>query len=261
MSVAAADPVDRQDSAVILRWSISLVAVLVLHVAVAWAIIRFSAPNVELPPPLPPAAFLDLPPLIAGSGSNAPLQPPSKTPPATAPVKPAVQEVKPPPPKPPAQEAKPQPQAKPPDQAVAPQSLPQRLLLPVPLPQQPVTLPSRPAPKPQTAALPPSQGLGPAAPLQLDAVRAWQLGVIDRIEKFKAWPPEAIRFRLTGVVGLRLVIDRQGNILSFSLTSSSGFDTLDQATLGMARRAQRLPALPPQIPGEVYEFVLSVRWL
>jgi len=268
MSVAYVDPVDRKESAEVIRWSVSVLLVLVFHfVAALWLLSREAPVEANKPPP--PAAYLDLPPLPLPGASTAPGAPPAKpiqpAPPKA--VKPPVQEVKPvvPPPAPP----KPAPVPK----VVQP---PQPTPIPkfaVPLPEAPKQLlprpqPPKPQPKPQPVTPPPAAtpeappSLTGSAPIvRLSAVGLWQAGVIARIEKFKAWPPDAVRYRITGVVGLRIKIDRQGNILSYSLATSSGYPLLDRATLEMARKAQRLPALPAEIPGQVHEFVLSVQWL
>ena len=267
MTIAYADSVDHQDNGDLIRWAVSLFLVLALHfVAALWLLSREAPVEPNKPPP--PAAYLDLPPLPppgAGitPGTPAPVKPAPIQPTPPKSVKPLVQEVKPivPPPAPPQR-------AEVPKVALPPQPSPIPKFA-VPLPEAPKQLlpkpqPAKPQPaKPQPAATPeaPPSLTGSAPIVRLSAIGLWQAGVIARIEKFKAWPPEAVRYRLTGVVGLRIKIDRQGNILSYSLAGSTGYPLLDQATLEMARRAQRLPALPPEIPGEVHEFVLSVQWL
>jgi protein TonB len=258
MTIAFADTVDRQENKDPIRWGASLLLVLVFHVAVAWLLLPREA-AVEPNKPPPPAALLDLPPLPpAGAGGKPGSAPPPK--PAVvqpAPPKPPAEEVK--PPVPPAQEIKP---------PVPPVPPPHEIKPPVPpIPKFAVPLPVAP-PKPQPLKpLPPRTALvrpqpnGSAALVPLNSVRVWQLGVIEQVEKFKLWPPEAIRYRLRGEVGLRLEINRQGKILSYSLAYSSGVPLLDRATLDIARRMQRLPPLPPEIPGQTYPFVLSIQWL
>jgi protein TonB len=284
MTIAFADTVDRQENKDLIRWGASLLLVLVFHVAVAWLLLPREAP-VEPNKPPPPAALLDLPPLPpAGAGGKPGSAPPPK--PAVvqpAPPKPPAEEVKPPvppaqeikppvPPVPPAQEIKPPVPPVPPAQEIKPPvppvPPPHEIKPPVPpIPKFAVPLPVAP-PKPQPLKpLPPRtapvrpQPNGSAALVPLNSVRVWQLGVIEQVEKFKLWPPEAIRYRLRGEVGLRLEINRQGKILSYSLAYSSGVPLLDRATLDIARRMQRLPPLPPEIPGQTYPFVLSIQWL
>ncbi len=242
MTIASAESADRQDNSDLIRWAVSLLLVLVFHfVAALWLLSREAPVEPNKPPP--PAALLDLPPLpLAGAGGPAGMP---------APPKPKILEA--PPPKPPAQEVKP---------IVPPQpEHPPKLTVPLPVPPKPLPPKTQPLrPQPPKAAPEPSQPSGSAAPVTLDPVRAWQLGVIKQIEKFKNWPPEAVSNRLTGIVGLRIEIDRQGNILAYSLAASSGFPLLDAATLEMARKARHLPALPPEIPEQFYAFTLSVQW-
>jgi protein TonB len=60
---------------------------------------------------------------------------------------------------------------------------------------------------------------------------------------------------------VRFRMDRSGKVLSYSLVRSSGFDALDKEALAMIERAQPLPALPPEIPGDAKEIVLPAQFL
>ena len=71
-------------------------------------------------------------------------------------------------------------------------------------------------------------------------------GALGEIEK--ALDPEDARRRgLQGINSLRLVINRQGQLTAFALASPSGSASLDRATLQLIRRAQPLPAPPPEL--------------
>jgi protein TonB len=253
MSAALAQGMNGPSRRELILWSASLAAVLAGHLVAALLLLHRPAP-LEPPKP-PPAAYLDLPPLPSAGygGAPGPSQPAKPAVTQPLPPKPPAQAVKPvqptEPPKPPVQEVKPPPQP----------VTPPKFAVPLPVESKP----RPPAPKavpPKAAAEPPPSLTGSAPILRLSAVGLWQAGVIERITKFKQWPSQAVRYRLTGTAGLRLEVDRQGNILSYSLASSSGYELLDRATLDMARRAQRLPALPSEIPGETHQFTLTVEW-
>ena len=96
MSVAYVDQVDRRESTEVIRWSVSLLLVLVFHfVAALWLLSREAPVEANKPPP--PAALLDLPPLPLPGAGTTPGAPPAKPvqPAPPKPVKPPVQEVKP----------------------------------------------------------------------------------------------------------------------------------------------------------------------
>src|SRR5262249_32110818 len=92
-------------------------------------------------------------------------------------------------------------------------------------------------PAPVAAAAPPS------------AVPNWQNAVLRRLEQFKRYPSAARFQRQQGVASLRFTIDRNGNVLSAQIARGSGSDLLDQEALALVRRAEPLPAPPPNVPG------------
>ena len=59
---------------------------------------------------------------------------------------------------------------------------------------------------------------------------------------------------------LYLVIDRQGNVLGHRVQESSGFGSLDKATTDMLERAQPLPPVPDDVPGERLELIVPVQF-
>jgi protein TonB len=240
MTIAYADAVDRRDNTERIRWAVSLLLVLVFHFVTALWLLSREAP-VEPNKPPPPAALLDLPPLpLPGTGG---------IPGAPTPPKPAVNQ--PAPPKPPVQEVKP---ALPPK----PEPIPK---LAVPLPVAPKPKPAVPQPQPPKATpLAPPQPPGYAAPILLDPIRVWQLRVRQRLQQFQVYPPEIKSGDIVPPVILRIEINRQGKILSYSIVRTSGYESLDAAALEMARRAKQFPPLPPELPGPKYEFMMTVRF-
>ncbi|MCA1970410.1 MAG: TonB family protein [Rhizobium sp.] len=72
----------------------------------------------------------------------------------------------------------------------------------------------------------------------------WQSRLMSHLERRKRYPSEARSNREEGTVYVRFRIDDGGNVLSVSLSRSSGHSSLDQAVLDMVRRASPVPAPP-----------------
>ncbi|KPF43411.1 energy transducer TonB [Rhizobium sp. AAP43] len=72
----------------------------------------------------------------------------------------------------------------------------------------------------------------------------WQSRLASHLERRKKYPPEARRNREEGTVYVRFKIDDSGNVLTVSLSRSSGSTALDNAVLDMVRRASPVPAPP-----------------
>ena len=261
MSVTFAERVDSEERTQLLQWGISLLAVLAVHIGIAFWLLPKDTP--VKPDKPPPAAYLDLTPIeVPHLPGSAPAVAPAILPPPTPTVAPLT------PPKPPAIKPE-QPPVKPPP---APADIP-KIVVPPPAPPPAASvkpIPPRPQPpkpqppKPQIQQAPPDAGppslTGSQPIVRLSPVRAWQAAVIVQITNLRQWPPEAVRRQITGSVILFMRVDREGKILEYGLRGSSGYALLDKATLDMARRAVKLAPLPLQIPGQTYEFNLTIDW-
>lgn len=74
----------------------------------------------------------------------------------------------------------------------------------------------------------------------------WQSRLAAHLEKRKKrYPPEARSRGEEGTVYVRFQIDNGGNVLSVSLSRSSGSSALDQEVLALIKRASPVPAPPP----------------
>lgn len=191
-------------------------------------------PAVEPPPPAV-APLPDLPTLVATSEPE-PVQPP--------PPMETVQ-AREPPPKP-----KPRPRLTNPRPAPAPAVAE----------AAPAAPPSRPAADAPGALSPsaPSPG-GPAgAPTAAPAMDSYYARLAAWLERHKHYPRQAQRRRQEGVVKLRFVMDRQGQVLTAQVLHSSGYSALDEAARDMLRRAEPLPPLPPELTQARLEIVVPV---
>ncbi len=278
-----------------LRWGLSLLAVLVVHLGGAAALLAWRIP--QDPPASLPAVMIDMAP-----AATAPSPDVSEAPPGPK------QEIsEPPPPEVPAIETAalardlPEP---PPREPVEVPKEPDRLAEMLPMPETPpevaieVPVPPKPAPpkkepppakpkpvakpaprKPEPQRKPPArQTTAPAAaptpPQQAaaapppgtarqpspDAVRRWQSTLVAHLQRHKRYPGSARRDNEEGVVYLRFTMDRHGAVLARRIERASGHRALDQETLELIERAQPLPAPPADMPGQRFEFVVPVQF-
>ncbi|MDH4412560.1 MAG: energy transducer TonB [Rhizobium sp.] len=72
----------------------------------------------------------------------------------------------------------------------------------------------------------------------------WQSRLMSHLERRKRYPSAARSNREEGTVYVRFRIDDSGNVLSVSLSRSSGYPALDNAVLDMVRAASPVPAPP-----------------
>lgn len=121
-----------------------------------------------------------------------------------------------------------------------------------------------PQPKPKEATPPAPETTAPAAKPVLPAVVAsnapmtWQTRLMVHLEKHKRYPSQARGQQ--GTVYVRFTMDRQGRVVVSSLARSSGSPALDRAALDMLKRAQPLPAPPPEVTGEQIEITVPVEF-
>jgi len=79
----------------------------------------------------------------------------------------------------------------------------------------------------------------------------------DTIRSEKKYPTKARRMRHQGSVKVRFVIDEHGKIKKSEIVHSSGFNTLDKATLSLFKRIDSFDA-PPEILETPYEFTIPL---
>lgn len=85
-----------------------------------------------------------------------------------------------------------------------------------------------------------------------DEINAW-------IREHLYYPPDAAKNGEDGSASVHVALNRDGYVLSVSLTNSSGSDTLDAAITGMFRGA-RLPKIPPDLPDH-FELDLTINYI
>jgi len=92
------------------------------------------------------------------------------------------------------------------------------------------------------------------APLPSDYLRR----LVAYLNGYKNYPHDARQRREQGVVRLHFVMDRSGRVLSYDIAGSSGSVALDEAARDLIRRAQPLPPVPADYPGERLDLIVPV---
>lgn len=106
----------------------------------------------------------------------------------------------------------------------------------------------------------------PAAPSAADVARAtdakasWR-GILEaHLQTFQKYPRSAQRRNIAGTAWLRFRMDRNGKVLSYAIERTSEHDVLDEAALAMIERAQPLPPLPADVPGDSIEIIIPANF-
>lgn len=236
----------------ILRWSGSFALVLSVHSA----LFAFA---VEHDPPSPPTQSVEPPAAILLE--LAPLAPVAKPDPLPAPdLSEMIPEPEPPPPVellPPAVASvkvhqpsptiatRPQTQKKPPDRK------------PEKAPRDAKAAPQASADDvPATAA--PALGVSPDR--QSAMLPTWKAQLLRHLEKHKRYPAEAQRNRIEGVSYVLFTMTRDGRVLNARVERSADNTALDREGLELLARAEPLPPMPQDQPGDTLRLVVPVQF-
>jgi protein TonB len=256
------------------RWLGSFAFVLGLHLGAIRIALGWAPSDVPYAPP-PAAVMLELAPLAA------PEVTPNELPPA-----PDLSELIPEPQEPPPVDLKPVKIELPPPDELPPVEIPQaEVVLPAPEPPPPVDLkPPPPKPRkkvekprppqerkrPSAAAAPqatPDQAQRAAAPAAgatpdppSSSLPTWRGLLLRHLERHKRYPAEAQRARQEGVTYVRFTMSRDGRVLAARIARASGVASLDQEGLDLLQRAQPLPPLPSDQPGETLELIVPIQF-
>jgi periplasmic protein TonB len=209
------------------RWIAAATVIVAAHALIAAALLW--RPRVPATPDIPPAIVVTLAPV---QSSSPEVQDQDIA------VGPTMQQAEAAPPEPPKPEDKPveQQPPSPPQQAeiTLPKVEPKEIEKPKPV--QP--------PAPETRAPPKNERLGQ---LTDAGAQAYNALVFGHLQRFKRYPAAA--HGKTGKVVVRFVLNRTGEVVNSTVTTSSGNDVLDQAALETLRRASPFPPFPAAKPG------------
>jgi protein TonB len=263
-----------------LRWTGSAIAIVAIHAGLIAAGIAFyrehATPGVTTPAIMvdmapataaPEVSTLDVAPGPEMQQAEAPAEPPpepiiqqqqieEQIPPTPLMEKPVVEA-------PPEQQPAPTP---PPEQARVEPDPPK----PVPVKPKPKPVhtevkkkPSEATPAPRTTAAPRAerQDRAAAAAASGAAAAAALPSYRDRLNAHLQRYKEASTSGKQGVATLSFTVNRNGQVLSSRISGSSGVPELDAATLSLIRRAQPLPAFPPEITQASLSFAVPIRYI
>jgi protein TonB len=124
----------------------------------------------------------------------------------------------------------------------------------------------RETPAPQTSAAPAAERQGRAAASAAvgasaaSAMPAYRDRLAAHLQRFKQYPAAARSAGAQGTAMLSFTVGRGGQVLRASLAGSSGHSELDAETLAMIRRAQPLPAFPPEMTQSSMSFTVPIRF-
>lgn len=200
-------------------------------------------PMAEAIEPPPSEVVADVPPVVESTVAEVPMPPP----PAPKPKSKIEQKPEPKPQaKPVKAPAKPQPATAQPTQTAAS--------------EEAVVAVTSAAPGPSPAA--PQQAAVPTvAPKAEIAPRADYVGLLrQQLERNKVYPRNAQQRRQQGSAMLRIAIDRGGQVLSFKIEQSSGYELLDREVVAMVQRASPLPPIPAGLNIDRLEVVVPVEF-
>jgi protein TonB len=94
-----------------------------------------------------------------------------------------------------------------------------------------------------------------------DDIRARYLAKLQaRLAAAKEYPRRARLRHEEGVAEVRFAIDKQGRLLSYEITRSSGHTRLDRAAIAMLKRATPLPPIPDELGRQRLELPVPVRF-
>lgn len=93
-----------------------------------------------------------------------------------------------------------------------------------------------------------------------NAIPTWQGAVRAHLEHHKRYPSTAQLRRQQGVSTVRFTMTRDGRVTMARLERGAGYTLLDEEALALLERAQPLPAMPAEMPGDQLELVVPIQF-
>lgn len=220
-------------------WRAGTIFAIVLHAALAAAIVYSQFGDPETPAAPSSAITVDLAPV-----ASAPPQPVTNLPEG-----PVVEEQEP-------EEDPVEPLPEPPLPQPSDVALPEPVARPQP--RREATAPAAsPLPPAPTAAAP--VNAAPSA-TEVAASPSYTALVLAHLKRYQQFPRAAKRRNLTGEVDVSFRVDRQGKVLSQWITNGSGYEILDREALATITRADPMPPVPADIPTSTVILNVPIRF-
>jgi TonB family protein len=86
----------------------------------------------------------------------------------------------------------------------------------------------------------------------------WKNEIVSVLTRQKFYPPEARGTFQAGTVKILFAIDRQGHLVSSSVTESSGLPIFDATALMIVRNVSSFPAPPPEVGDKNPSFIVPI---
>ena len=96
--------------------------------------------------------------------------------------------------------------------------------------------------------------------LSQQAQASYQALIATVLQKHKKYPRRAASRRQEGIVTVKFIVKKTGDIISYELTSSSGHSLLDRAVETMLKKASPLPPFPNNLTEESITLILPVEF-
>lgn len=262
-AITPSERLPRQRRSDWLRWSAGFALALGLHGAAAAALLAYWRGETDEVAGAP-LILVELAVLPTAPDVTPNEQPPGPERPEALPAQPKPAEVTPAPDTPPDKtgtvESTPLLPAPPAEQAEIP--------APVAKPAEAAKAEKRPQSRPQTASAPSTAerrarrtaAAAAASSKTSDALPDWKSALVNRLERYKRYPPEAQARGEHGIAQLAFSVDRAGGVHNARIARSSGSNTLDRATLSLIERAQPLPPPPADMRGSQIAVVVPIRY-
>jgi periplasmic protein TonB len=110
-------------------------------------------------------------------------------------------------------------------------------------------------PAPETRAPPKTDHIGQFSEA---AATAYNALVFGHMQRFKRYPASA--HGASGITVVRFELNRKGDVISSTVTKSSGNSALDQEAIGLLSRASPFPPFPSTKPGDQDSFIAPVNF-
>lgn len=126
-----------------------------------------------------------------------------------------------------------------------------------PIPEETTKMVSAPAMVPSEPSLDRSSLPAPTRqrPTSSGSASAFQRLLLSHIARYLRYPKDAQPGQLHGIVQVRFAMRRDGTVTETWIRTSSGHPMLDEAAAETVRRAQPLPAIPPDLPDTLTVFL------
>lgn len=88
----------------------------------------------------------------------------------------------------------------------------------------------------------------------------YRQGIMRRLAAAKRYPADALARSEQGRAVVRIVLDRNGNVVRWTLIEGTGSPRLDREVAALVARAAPYPELPPGVPQETIEILAPVEF-